>query len=151
MTLPAVPDQPRKRIPKKVKGAIDALINGDAKNIAKAAERQGCSRAYLSRELGRPHVSAYFKDRVAKAVALTSGRAAARLAELIDDPRSSHVALEASKFALGAIGVKPSADNSMNINLTIKAGYIIDLSEPGEQPMKVVSSEPAALVVPSDE
>ena len=143
--LPAAASDPerRKRIPEKVKRAIDALIEGRARNISAAADLVECSRAYISRELGKPHIADYFKNRVAKAVALTGGRAAARLAELIDDERSAHVALDASKFVLGTLGIKPTADPAVNVNLNVPAGWIIDLTPPKEIELEALPPSPA--------
>jgi hypothetical protein len=71
---------------------------------------------------------------------LSSGRAAARLNQLIDST-SQRVALEATKFSLGVAGIKPAADAQVNVNIDVKAGYVIDLSEPGQPEQKIVSGE----------
>jgi hypothetical protein len=143
-TTPELPDQRRRSIPMKIRGACAALVSGEVKTITAAAEKVGLSREHLSRELGRPHISAYFRDRVAKAVALTSGRAAARLAELLDAD-SEHVSLDAAKLSLGIAGIKPAPEASVNLNVELRAGFVLDLREPSEaRPMKVVSPEPSA-------
>jgi hypothetical protein len=74
-------------------------------------------------------------------VALSSGRAAARLNQLIDST-SQRVALEATKFSLGVAGIKPAADASVNDNIELKAGYVIDLSERDDPPVKVMEAKP---------
>ena len=68
------------------------------------------------------------------------------------DSGSERVSLEATKFSLGVAGVKPAADASVNVNIELKAGYVIDLSERDEPPVaklvndvaKVIDAEPAA-------
>jgi hypothetical protein len=51
------------------------------------------------------------------------------------------VALEATKFSLGVAGIRPATDNvSVNIGIELKAGYVIDLSEPG-RPEKIIGGQ----------
>ena len=63
--------------------------------------------------------------------------AAAVLNELADSS-SEKVRLEAAKFSLGVAGIKPAADANVSLNITLKAGYVIDLSEPGQPAAKIV-------------
>lgn len=128
--LPAkAPERKERKPPPKVREAIHLLCYGQAKTVKSAAEKVGLTRERLSRALSEPHIAEYLRTRAARTVGLASGRAAARLNELIDST-SQKVALDAAKFALGVAGIKPAADNvSVNIGLEIKAGYVIDLSE----------------------
>jgi hypothetical protein len=48
--LPQPPEK-RRRIPPRVREAIDAIVQGRAKTIASAARKVGLSREYLSRSL----------------------------------------------------------------------------------------------------
>jgi len=74
-----------------------------------------------------------------------AGRAAARIMELLDSD-SDHVSFDASKHVLSIAGIKPASDANVNLNIELQAGFVIDLSEPGEsRPMKVVSSVEAPL------
>jgi hypothetical protein len=116
-----------------VRAAIEALVTGQVKTIKAAAEKVGLTRERLSRAFSEPHIAEALRTRAAREVALSSGRAAARLHELIDST-SQKVALEATKFSLGVAGIRPAADSQVNVNLEIRAGYVIDLSEPGELP-----------------
>jgi hypothetical protein len=50
---------PPKRISKKVRAAIDALVSGDCKKICDAAAKVGLARESLSRVLSTPHVAEY--------------------------------------------------------------------------------------------
>jgi ParB-like chromosome segregation protein Spo0J len=146
-TTPALPERKRP-IPKRVREAIAAIVEGRVKTITAAAKKVGLSREYLSRALGEPHVAAHLRDRAARVVAISSGHAAARVTELITRSRSEHVAFEASKFSLGVAGIRPQPEAQLNVNIDIKAGYVIDLaprSPSDERPMKIVSPQPAAL------
>src|SRR5258707_606858 len=78
-----VPDKP-KRISKKVRSAIDALVAGDVKTIADAARSVGLSREHLSRELSRPHIAEHMRQRVVRSLSVASARAGAVKAELLD-------------------------------------------------------------------
>jgi hypothetical protein len=69
---------------------------------------------------------------------LTSGRAAARLSRLID---SGSERVEATRFSLGVAGIKPAADAQVNVNIELKAGYVIDLSERDEPAAKIVGGQ----------
>jgi hypothetical protein len=60
------------------------------------------------------------------------------------DGTSQRVALEATKFSLGVAGIRPPPDNvSVNIGIELKAGYVIDLSEPGQRAEKIVGGQMA--------
>jgi hypothetical protein len=142
---PAVPatttPQPKMRKPPaRVRAAIEALVTGQVRTIKAAAAKVGLSRERLSRAFSEPHVRHALRERVDREVALTSGRAAARLGQLIDSG-SERVAFKATRFSLGVAGIKPAADAQVNVSLSIQAGYVIDLSEPGEPAAKTVGGE----------
>ena len=122
-------------VPRKVRDAIELLCTGQVRTIKAAAERVGLARETLSRRLSRPECIEALKTRAAREVALSSGRAAARLRELIDSA-SQKVALDATKFSLGVAGIKPASDN-VSVNIGVSCGWVIDLSE----------REPAAKLV----
>ena len=132
------PQSKLRKPPPKVRAAIEALVTGQARTITAAAKKVGLTRERLSRAFSEPHIAEALRTRAAREVALSSGRAAARLNQLIDST-SQRVALEATKFSLGVAGIKPAPDNvSVNIELEIKAGYVIDLSERDEPAAKIV-------------
>jgi hypothetical protein len=153
---PPLPER-RRPIPKRVREAITLIVEGRVKSIAAAARKVKLSREYLSRTLGEPHVTAHLRDKAARAVAISSGHAAARVTELITRSRSEHVAFEASKFSLGVAGIRPQPEAQLNVNINIKAaGYVIDLApDPARSradAMKIVGgAEPAALPGPTTE
>jgi hypothetical protein len=118
--------------PPKVRAAIEALVTGQARTITAAAKKVGLSREYLSRAFSLPHNAEALRTRAAREVALSSGRAAARLNQLIDST-SQRVALEATKFSLGVAGIRPAPDAvSVNVGVQV-AGYVIDLRERSER------------------
>jgi hypothetical protein len=136
-TAPAV-DRPKK-ISKKVIAAIDALVSGDVKKIADAAAKAGLARESLSRALAKPHVAEALRARTAKHLALLAARAGAVKEELLESSNEI-VRDRSSSFILGLSGIAPATTPSVSINLELKAGYIIDLSD-DPPPMRVVSPE----------
>jgi hypothetical protein len=123
-----------------VRAAIEALVTGQVRTITAAAAKAGLTRERLSRAFSEPHIRHALRERVDREVALTSGRAAARLGQLIDSG-SERVAFEATRFSLGVAGIKPSEDARVNVNVELKAGYIIDISERDEPAAKIVGGE----------
>jgi hypothetical protein len=134
------PQPKMRKPPPKVKAAIEALVTGQVRTIVAAAQKVGLTRERLSRAFSEPHIAEALRTRAAREVELSSGRAAARLTQLIDST-SQKVALEATKFSLGVAGIRPAADAQVSLNIELKAGYVIDLSEPGEPAAKIVGGE----------
>ncbi len=144
---PALPEQRKRPIPKRVREAITLIVEGRARTIAAAARKVSMSREGLSRALSHPAAVQHLKERAAKQVALGAGRAAARLIQLLD-AKSEHVAAEMTKHTLAIAGIKPASDAQVNVNLEVRAGYVICLTDPnaaGDAKMKVVSPQPAAV------
>jgi hypothetical protein len=135
---PAVPPAPKMRKPPpKVRAAIEALVTGQVKSITAAAAKVGLARESLSRAFAQPHNRQALVSRAEREVALSSGRAAARLRELIDSA-SAKVSMDATKFSLQCAGIGVAPGASVNVNIELKAGYVIDLSEPGQPEQKIV-------------
>jgi hypothetical protein len=132
----AVLDQPpadmaagaAKRISKKVTAAIDAMVSGECKKICEAAEKVGLARESLSRALSKPHIAEHMRSKVLKSLAMAAARAGATKVELLDSP-SELVRDRASSFVLGLAGIQPAATPIISLNLDIRAGYVIDLSD----------------------
>jgi hypothetical protein len=140
--------QPKlRKPPPKVRAAIEALVTGQCKTIKAAAAKVGLTRERLSRAFSEPHIAEALRTRAAREVALSSGRAAARLNQLIDST-SQRVALEATKFSLGVAGIKPASD-PVNVTIGQVAGYVIDLRERDERggPLPNVTIDGAGGVV----
>jgi hypothetical protein len=136
------PKERTPRVPPKVREAIRLLVEGDCKTIAAAGRRVGLSREYLSRALHQRHVSAYLIDKIQRHVAVGGARGAARMVKLVDAAKSEHVQFDSARFLLGVAGVKPAADANVNLNVDVRAGFVIDLTEPNvpARPGEIISS-----------
>jgi hypothetical protein len=130
-----------------VRAAIEALVTGQCRTIKSAAQKVGLSRERLSRAFSEPHNAEALRTRAAREVALSAGRASARLSQLIDST-SQRVALEATKFSLGVAGIKPAVDAQVNVNLELRAGYVIDLRDRDDRapPAKVIDHEAGQVI-----
>jgi len=115
-------------ISRRIKAACDALVHGDVKTVTEAAAKANLSREHLSRELSKPHIAQYLHQKACRALAIGAGRATAVKLELMDSG-SEHVRNDASTFVLGLAGIKPKADAQVSVNIDIKAGYVIDLTD----------------------
>lgn len=125
---------PPKRISKKVRAAIDAMVSGECKKIIEAAAKVGLARESLSRALSTPHVAEHLRQKVMRHLAIAGARAGATKVELLDSV-SELVRDRASTFVLGLAGIQPANQPSVNLNIEMKAGYVIDLSdEPPKAP-----------------
>jgi hypothetical protein len=130
---------PPKRISKKVRNAIDALVSGDCKQIKEAAEKVGLARESLSRALSTPHVAEHLRQKVMRHLAMAAARAGATKVELLDSA-SDLVRDRASAFVLGLAGIQPASTPTVSLNLEIRAGYVIDLSD-DPPPMRTIPHE----------
>jgi hypothetical protein len=113
----------------KVRRAIDGMVNGDCRLIKDAAEHAGLDPASLSRALDKPHVAAYLRQRVLKRLGIAAARAGATKIELLDSANEL-VRDRSSSFVLGLADIAPATAPALNVNIEMKAGYIVDLSEP---------------------
>jgi hypothetical protein len=127
---------PAKRISKKVRTAIAYMINGECKQISEAAAKAGLARETLSRALSQPHVAEHMRQRVLRHLAIQAARAGAVKGELLDCSNEM-VRDRASTFVLGLAGIQPESNPSISVNLNIKAGYVIDLSD-DPPPMRTI-------------
>jgi hypothetical protein len=142
---------PPKRISKKVRAAINLMISGETKTIKDAAEKVGLARESLSRALSTPHVAEHLRQKVVRHLAIAGMRAGATKTELLDSD-SEIVRDRASTFILGLAGIAPAATPSVSLNLEIKAGYVIDLTDdrPTSRPMRIVSSTAQPVTIGHD-
>jgi hypothetical protein len=70
---------------------------------------------------------------------IAAARAGATKIELLDGD-SEIVRDRASTFVLGLAGIAPASTPSVSLNIEVKAGYVIDLSDdPRAPPMRIVS------------
>ncbi|MDQ1387466.1 MAG: hypothetical protein QOF56_920 [Acidobacteriaceae bacterium] len=143
---PAIP-LPAKRISAKVRRAIDLMVSGDCRKICDAAEKVGLARESLFRALSTPHVAEHMRQKVLRSLAIAAARAGAVKGELLDSD-SELVRDRASSFVLGLAGIAPAATPNVSVNLEVRAGYVIDLSDdpPRTQALRVVSHTAAPLI-----
>ncbi|MDH2343246.1 hypothetical protein [Bradyrhizobium sp. SSUT77] len=125
---PAETRVPRHRIPAKISAAIDLLVSSECKQVKDAAEQVGLRRETLSRALAKPHIADFMRQEVVKNLNKATMRAGAVKVELLDSP-SELVRDRASNFVLGLAGIAPAEQPSINLNVEIRAGYVIDLSD----------------------
>src|ERR1700722_8033371 len=90
---------PPKRISKKVRAAIDAMVSGDCKKICDAAAKVGLARESLSRALSTPHVAEHLRQKVLRHLAIHAARAGATKVELTAIPISPATAPRALSWA----------------------------------------------------
>jgi hypothetical protein len=143
---PTAPIAP-KRISAKVRAAIGYMVNGDCKKICEAAEKAGLARESLSRALSTPHVAEYLRLQTVRRLGIAAARAGHTKVELLDSD-SEIVRDRASSFVLGLAGIAPASQPSVSVNIEVKAGYVIDLSDdprPGAA-MRVVSRVTAPVI-----
>jgi hypothetical protein len=136
---PAAPADagPPKRISKKVRAAIDAMVSGDCKKVCDAAAKVGLARESLSRALSYPHVAEYLRQKVLRHLAIHAARAGATKVDLLDS--SNEIARDrASSFVLGLAGIQPAAGPMVNLNIEVRAGYVIDLSDDPPPAMRTI-------------
>jgi hypothetical protein len=100
------------------------LVSGQCKQITQAAERVGLARESLGRALDKPHVAEYLRQKVLRHLATQAARAGAVKGELLDSDNEM-VRDRASTFILGLADIAPATAPALNVNLEIKAGYVI--------------------------
>lgn len=128
-----------RRIPKRIAEAVRLLVTGECATQKAAAERVGITPGHLCETLKKPHVQMFVARRARETLAAGVMRASARLNALVD-AGSEHVSFDATKHVLALAGIKPSADAQVSVNIDIKAGYVIDLSD-SPKPVQVIDHE----------
>jgi predicted DNA-binding protein (UPF0251 family) len=131
--LPALPDTndaiPVKERPisRRMRHAL-TLLATRGMTQRDAAKQAGLHENHLSRQLKEPHIQVFIARTIRQTVAIGALRASTRLVELID-AGSEHVSADVSKHTLAIAGIKPTADAQVSVNIDIKAGYVIDLTD----------------------
>lgn len=124
---------------KRLRQAINLILSGECKTQKAAAERMKLTPTHLSRMLSEPHVLAYMEQQTRVTLARSQMPAAATLVKLLDQAASEHVQKDVAIHLLNIAGHKPASDAQVNVNIDIKAGYVIDLTEGQRAPMIDVS------------
>lgn len=118
-----------KRVPKRIVQLIDLIATGECKSTKAACERIKLDQSYASRELRKVHVAAYLETRTRVLLAQSQVPAAATLIRLLDQAASEHVQKDVAIHLLNIAGHKPRPDAQVSVNIDIKAGYVIDLTD----------------------
>ncbi len=105
----------------------------------RGAQRVGLARESLGRALARPHVAEHMRQKVIKRLNLAGARAGHTKIELLDCDNEM-VRDRASTFVLGLLDIAPASAPALSVNLEIKAGYVIDLTD-DPRPPRVVSHD----------
>ena len=129
------------RVSKRLAEVVRLLLTGECRTQKAAAERVGMNETYLSEALKKPHVRMFIERRTRETIANGTMRASARLVELIDS-ESEHVSADVSKHMLAIAGIKPAAEPTTNVNINIRAGYVIDLSDKPPRTIDVTPTPP---------
>ena len=133
------------RITEKVRRAVHLLVSGDCKKITEAAEKVGLARESLGRALDKPHVAEFLRQKVLRHLATQAARAGAVKSELLDSDNEM-VRDRASTFVLGLADVAPASAPALNVNLEVRAGWVIDLTDDPRSPMRIVSPTAAPVI-----
>ncbi|MGY0573879.1 hypothetical protein ACTGJ9_024675 [Bradyrhizobium sp. RDM12] len=141
-----------KSISLKVRTAVDALVEGSAKDITAAAELAGLSREHLSRQLNRPHITAFFRQKVERHLVLNAAKAGRTKISLLDSPNEM-VRDRSSSYVLSLAGIKPDADPASRPNIQQPGLQIVIVQPPGitapsprvigPEPVRQIEHEPA--------
>jgi hypothetical protein len=145
------------RITDKVRRGIAALVSGECKNPTDAARKVGLAPESMSRALAKPHVLQHLQTQTRRRLEILAARAGFVKGELLDSDNQM-VADRASSFILGLANIVPaSSAGGVALNLEIKAGYVIDLTDrdprqPGvDIGMRIVSSTAPRAAVDLDQ
>ncbi len=136
---PAEPVDKQRRISAKIRLACDLLASGKCKTQLDAAAEVGLTRETLCRNLAKPHVAEYIRMRAVRTIAMAAGRAAEVKAELLDCA-DNMVRDRSSTFVLGTAGIGPTTSSSINLNIEVKAGYVIDLTDAPRSPARTIDA-----------
>jgi len=128
---------------------VDWLVTGACKNQQAACDRANLDPSYVSRELRKVHVRVFMERRARETIANGVLRASARAIELLDAD-SEHVSGDMTKHLLAIAGIKPSADAQVSVNIDIKAGYVIDLTDAAPQRAMTIEHDSRNLKNVSD-
>lgn len=160
MSLPAISQEPaekalkptaKKRISPRVIHAVELLVSGECKTIKAAAEKANLTREGLSKALSKVHVASYLEQQTRVSLARLQAPAVGTLARLMSAATSEHVQNDVAKHVLAIAGHKPRADSQVSVNVEVKAGFVIDLSEGDQRGNGTRLTQHAAQIIQNDE
>lgn len=118
----------KRRIPRRIGEVVNLIVSGECKTIQAAAQRVGMHPNYVYGALKKPEIQVFIERKSRETIANGLMRASARLNELVD-AESEHVSFDAAKHVAALAGIKVSSDAQVSVNVEIKAGYVIDISD----------------------
>jgi hypothetical protein len=130
-----------RRVSPRVRHAIDLLLTGECRLKKDAAAKAGLTPERLSRALKESHVVEYLTAQTRVLLAQSQAPAAATMLRLLDQAKSEHVQKDVAIHLLGINGHKPAAEPAALVNINIRAGYVIDLSDDPPKTIDVTPSE----------
>lgn len=139
-------DKP-KPISAKVRIAIDAMVDGSAKDITAAAEVAKLSREHLSRQLNRPHITAFFRQKVERYLVLNAAKAGRTKISLLDSPNEM-VRDRSSSYVLSLAGIAPNPEPNDRASVQLPGLQIVVIQPPGitAEPPRVIGPEPVRQI-----
>jgi hypothetical protein len=129
-----------RRVSPRVRHAIDLLLTGQCRLKKDAAAKANLTPERLSRALKESHVIEYLTAQTRVLLAQSQAPAAATMLRLLDQAKSEHVQKDVAIHLLGINGHKLAAEPAALVNINIRAGYVIDLSD--DPPQKMVDVTP---------
>jgi hypothetical protein len=117
------------RIPRRIVQLVDLMANGKVRSRQAGCEQLKLDPSYASRQLRKVHIAAYLEQQTRVALAQLQAPAVGTLARLMAEASSEHVQNDVAKHVLAIAGHKPKADAQVSVNIDIKAGYVIDLTD----------------------
>lgn len=122
-----------RKIPKRIRQAIEAKLSGRANNWKSAAALVGISPEHLSRMLARDHVRAFYDRRSRETLRDIGPEAISVLRDLVTNGKTERTRLAALDQTFKLLGMYPR-DGAPNVNVNVEgsAGYVIYLK--GDQP-----------------
>jgi hypothetical protein len=128
-----------KRISKRLQEAIRLLMTPECTTQRAAAQKLGMSETYLSEALRKPETRVFIERTARENVAIGALRASTVMVDLLECDSSS-TRFDASKHILAIGGIKPTADAQVSVNIDIKAGYVIDLTDEARRPVQHIGT-----------
>jgi hypothetical protein len=133
-----------RRVSPRVRHAVDLLLSGQCRLKKDAAAKAKLSPERLSRAMKESHVLDYIAQQTRVLLAQSQAPAAATMLRLLDEGKSEHVVKDVAIHLLGIAGHKPANHSQVSVNVDVKAGFVIDLSEP-TKPVRTIDAAPAAI------
>ena len=123
------------RVGARLQRALLLLASGEAKTQDAACATAGLTPRALQKALKRPNVQSWMREQIMTSLGLSAMRASRRMDELLRSPNEM-VSFRSAAYSLavGANIAPPERSNvAVNVALDVRAGFVIDISEPDEQ------------------